>query len=149
MDKEEILINLKVLENLQKDQKLISRGQYINIEPISIIPEFVRRWHRQDNRNETIKKINLIVNSAIEFIHKGQDHFDSLISKKQDHFEKSVDTLSIDLSNMKEALEHSLNGIHNLKETYATCTQTCARIDVILNKIKNCVDSSSSDKSSE
>ena len=55
MEKEEIMINLKVLENLQKDQKLISRGQYINIEPISIIRS-LRRWHRQDNRNRQLKR---------------------------------------------------------------------------------------------
>ena len=68
MEKEEIMINLKVLENLQKDQKVVSRGQYINIEVVSIIPEALRRWHRQDNRNETLKKINFIINSAIDFI---------------------------------------------------------------------------------
>tara|TARA_B100000123_G_C25669950_1_gene401580 strand:+ start:510 stop:968 length:459 start_codon:yes stop_codon:yes gene_type:complete len=140
MDKEEILINLTVLENLNKDQKIISRGQYINIEPVSIIPEFLRRWHRQDNRNETIKKINLIVNSAIEFINKGQQNCETLIMKKSGSFDKQVEPISIDLSNMKTALKNSLNGIYNLKETYATCTQTCARIDVILNKIRNCIE---------
>ena len=70
MDIEEIYINLKVLQSLDKNQKLISRGQYLNIEPVSIIPEAIRRWQRQDNRNETLKKINLIVNSAIEYIVK-------------------------------------------------------------------------------
>ena len=44
---------------------------------------------------------------------------------------------------MRNCLKKSLPGIYNLKETYATCTQTCARIDVILNKIKNCVEDSS------
>ena len=70
MDPEEIFINLKVLQGLNKNQKLISRGQYINVEPQSIIPEGLRRWRRQDSRDETLKKINLIVNSAIEFILK-------------------------------------------------------------------------------
>ena len=66
MDTEEVFINLKVLQGLEKNQKLISRGQYINIEPQSIIPEALRRWRRQDSRDETLKKINLIVNSAKE-----------------------------------------------------------------------------------
>ena len=68
MNSEEIIINLKVLECLEKNQKLISRGSYLNIEHVSIVPESLRRWNRQDNRNETLKKINLIVNSAIEII---------------------------------------------------------------------------------
>jgi len=36
---------------------------------------------------------------------------------------------------VKEYLEKSKVGISNLKETYATCNQTCARLDVILDKI--------------
>ena len=44
---------------------------------------------------------------------------------------------SDEINIMKSYLEGSLKGINNLKETYATDTQTCARIDVILNKIKN------------
>ena len=116
MNYEEIIINLKVLESLEKNQKLISRGSYLNIEPLSIIPEAIRRWHRQDNRNETLKKINLVVNSAIELINQ-----------------KNEGKIHLDTS---EYLRKSLVGIENLKETYATCFQTCARLDVIIDKIK-------------
>ena len=38
---------------------------------------------------------------------------------------------------MKAYLENALIGIKNLKETYATCSQTCARIDVVVNKIEH------------
>ena len=37
MDIDEVLINLKVLEQLQVNQKLISRGPYLNIEFDSIV----------------------------------------------------------------------------------------------------------------
>ena len=110
MDIEEIIVNLRVLQQLNKNQKLITRGAYLNIEAPSLIPEFIRRWNRQDNRFETIKKINSVINSAI----------------------KSIDT---DKFNMKQYLINSKVGIENLKETYATCTQTCARLDLILDKI--------------
>ena len=60
MDIEETIINLKILQKLEKNQKLITRGAYLNIEPPSLIPEFIRRWNRQDNRHETLKKINTI-----------------------------------------------------------------------------------------
>ena len=110
MDIEEIIINLRILNQLNKNQKLITRGSYLNIEAPSLIPEFIRRWNRQDNRIETIKKINSVINSAI----------------------KLIDT---DKFNMKQYLTDSKIGIENLKETYATCTQTCARLDLILDKI--------------
>ena len=111
MDIEEIIINLKILQKLEKNQKLITRGAYLNIEAPSLIHEFIRRWNRQDNRVETIKRINTIVNSAIENLDKNETF------------------------NIKEYLVGSKEGINNLKETYSTCSQTCARLDIILDKI--------------
>ena len=134
MDIEEIYINLKVLESLNKNQKLISRGQYINVETNSIIPEFIRRWHRQDNRNETLNKINLIVNSAIEYIQNDQNPNKIKIITDNNN---NNDAKNISPHEMKSYLKKSLHGISNLKETYATCSQTCARIDVIINKINH------------
>ena len=115
MDIDEVLVNLKVLEQIQVNQKLISRGPYLNIEYESLVPEFIRRWRRQDNRNETIKKINLVINSALKM-------------KKED--EKMSERLDV-------YLKKSISGLKALKETYATCCQTTARIDVIINKIQN------------
>ena len=111
MDKEEIIINLKLLENLKKGQKIITRDSYLNIEANSFIPECVRRWKRQDNRDETIKKINSIVNASITILNNSPT------------------------DPVKEYLQLSKAGIANLKETYSMCHQTCARLDMILDKI--------------
>lgn len=111
---EEIVINLKLLATVDKNQKLITRDSYLNIESRSLIPEFIRRWNRQDNRNETIKKINNVVNSAIKHIQANHE----------------------DVYNVKEYLKNAMSGVSNLKETYSTCSQTCARLDVILDKMK-------------
>lgn len=115
MDIDEVLVNLKVLEQIQVNQKLISRGPYLNIEYESIVPEFIRRWRRQDNRNETIKKINLVINSALK------------LKEENDKMKERLDTY----------LTKSVSGLKALKETYATCCQTTARIDVIISKIQN------------
>ena len=117
MDIDEVLVNLKVLEQIQVNQKLISRGPYLNIEYESIVPEFIRRWRRQDNRNETIKKINLVINSALK------------LKEDDGGMEESLDMYLI----------KSLSGLKALKETYATCCQTTARIDVIINKVQNSI----------
>jgi len=117
MDIDEVLVNLKVLEQIQVNQKLISRGPYLNIEYESIIPEFFRRWRRQDNRNETIKKINLVINSALK------------------HKENNCKTAE----RLDAYLKKCISGLKSLKETYATCCQTTARIDVIINKIQNSI----------
>ena len=110
MELEETIINLRILNKLDKHQKLITRGAYLNIEAVSLVPQFIRRWNRQDNRYETIKKINAVVNSAIS-------------------------NLETDKFDMKQYILDAKVGIENLKETYDTCTQTCARLDLILDKI--------------
>jgi len=118
MDVEEIIINLKILEKLDKNQKLITRGSYLNIETRSLVPEFVRRWNRQDNRHETIKKINSVINFAIVYI--------------KEHPQPDETTYDVKLY-----LENAKTGISNLKETYSICTQTCSRLDVLIDKINN------------
>ena len=110
MEIEEIIINLKLLQKVEKGQKLITRDAYLNIESgYLFIPEGVRRWKRHDNRNEMIKTVNRVVNDAITCIKR---------------------------EGMKEYLCKSKIGIMNLKETYSACHQTCARLDMILDKIK-------------
>ena len=42
-----------------------------------------------------------------------------------------------DTINIKDYIIGSKEGINNLKETYSTCHQTCARLDVILDKINS------------
>ena len=118
MDVEEIIINLKILEKLDKNQKLITRGSYLNIETRSVVPEVIRRWNRQDNRHETIKKINSVINFAIAYI--------------KEHPQPDETTYDV-----KMYLENAKTGISNLKETYSICTQTCSRLDVLIDKINN------------
>jgi len=111
MDKEEIIINLKLLEQVEKGQKLITRDAYLNIETrVLLIPEFVRRWRRQDSRHETVKVINRVVNEAIA------------LSKRDE--------------TIKYYIDKATPGVINLKETYSMCHQTCARLDMILDKMK-------------
>ena len=110
MNIEEIIINLKLLSQVEKGQKIITKDTYLNIETRTIIPECIRRWNRQDSRNETLRAINRIVNDAISLIQSD--------------------------SRIRVGLKDCIIGITNLKDTYVQCHQTCARIDMILDKIK-------------
>jgi len=108
MDREEIIINLKLIEKIKKSQKISTRDLYLNIESPSLVPECIRRWRRQDSRDTAIKKINEIVNTAM---------------------------MVLDDEGIKDNLKNSVKGIVNLKETYVSCNQTCARLDTIIDKI--------------
>lgn len=109
---DEVLINLKVLESLEINKKLVTRDTYLNVETDKIIPVGIRRWWRQDDRNETLRKIDHIVDKALRL---------------RDDKDKSevIDPYLIDC----------IKGLRNLKQTYSLCVQTCARLDTIIDKI--------------
>jgi len=109
MEPEEVVVNLKLLQLVGKHQKLITRDQYLNIEAKSLVPECVRRWRRGDDRNSAILKINAVVAAAID--------------------------LAPSTPAMHQYLKGAVGGIENMKETYEACSQTCARLDTVLDKI--------------
>jgi hypothetical protein len=104
---DEVLINLKLLASVGKHQKLITKDNFLNIERMGLVPECVRRWRNGEDRHTTIRKINEVIVTAI-----------------------SNETEAVNI-----CLAAAIPGIENLKETYAACSQTCARLDTILDKI--------------
>ncbi len=110
MEPEEIIVNLNVLKQLKKGQKLSTRGAFLDIETSYFVPECIRRWRRQDTRNEMINTLNRIINSAIHLRRTDED--------------------------ILPYIAGSVSGIENLKQTYSMCHQTCARLDMILDKIQ-------------
>jgi hypothetical protein len=119
MDTEEIIVNLNVLRQVKKGQKLCTRGAFLDIETPYLVPECIRRWRRQDNRNEMITILNRIINNA-------------LTTQKTD-------------DNLTTYIDQSVSGIENLKHTYSMCNQTVARLDMILDKIRKVIPEQDSD----
>jgi hypothetical protein len=109
---DDVLINLKVLESLEINKKLVTRDTYLNVETDKIIPVGIRRWWRQDDRNETLRKIDDIVDKALRL-------------RNEKNKNEVLDTYLI----------NSIKGLRNLKQTYSLCIQTCARLDTIIGKI--------------
>ena len=111
-DKEvdDLIVNLKVLSGLEQNKKLITKETFLNVEQYTFgLPEFVKRWHRGDSRDETIKKIDNIITKSIDFLPNNP--------------------------NLSKFIEDAKKGILNLKETYTSCNQTKARLDTIIVKI--------------
>ena len=109
---EEVVVNMIVIAAITVNSKISTKGTYLNLESAGYIPEGVRRWYRQDNRDEAIKKIDRIIGLSFPFLEK-------IETKHQ----------------MKQYITNARVGILNLKETYSTCIQTAARINAIIDKI--------------
>ena len=107
MDTDEIIVNLKIIAKIQKGDRITTTAPFLNIEQRSLIPECLRRWKAGECRNESIRKINIIVNNA-------------LISKTPIH----------------DYLLACIEGLRNLQDTYTGDLQTVSRIDTIIDKIQ-------------
>lgn len=111
-EEDEIIINLSILSTLAPNKKLNTKDIYLNVEVNNfLLPEFLKRWYRGDDRDESIKRIDTIITKALSLVNKNE-----LI---------------------KEHLFKSIKGIENLKETYSQDIQTKARLDTIIEKINN------------
>jgi hypothetical protein len=106
------IISLKIIGGLQVGQRIISTDSYINVEQTSLIPEFIRRWKRGDDRNRAIKLLNVIINNSIHFYKRGE----------------------LD----KRYLDEAITGLHNLQSTYSTDPLSVSRIDALVDKIMKC-----------
>ena len=104
-----LIVNLKILSNLEQNKKLITKESYLNVETNNIIPVSLKRYWRGDSRDDTIKKIDLIISNSIEKLKENP--------------------------NLKILIQNSKKGILNLKQTYSDCCQTIARLDTIIVKI--------------
>ena len=109
MDVDTCIISLKIIAGLQVGQRLNSTENYINIESSSIIPEFIRRYKRNDNRDRAIKLLNVILNNSI--IHHQKGHLD------------------------RRYLEEAIGGLHNLQSTYTIDPLSVSRIDALIDKV--------------
>jgi len=113
---DELCVNLKILSTTPINTKLSTTGIFLNHEVSAYyIPISMKRWWGGDSRDETIRKLERIVNRTILF----SEVVDRNATRNQ----------LIDL------LTKSLAGIRNIRETYASCVQTSARIDTIIAKV--------------
>ena len=111
---DEVVVNLKVIASICVNTKLYTKGAYLNIEQPMIIPESVRRWYRQDSRDEAIKRIDRTIARSIAYLEKDKEKERAIV----------------------QYLVDAKKGIINMKDTYSTCVQTMARLDTILDKIE-------------
>ena len=105
---DEVVVNLKVIANIATNSKLYTKGNLLNLERQSIVPESVRRWSRQDSRDDAIKKIDRIITTSFTYATPTIDRY----------------------------VADAKTGIINMKDTYSSCVQTTARLDTILDKIE-------------
>ena len=125
MSLEDIFINLNLISKIDVGDKLCINDKYINIDT-SYLPS-VTRWFFKVDRKITLNFVNLIINKSFELC-------DDLNKNDKKDDAKLLFRLTTDLRN-------SITGLTNIKQTYLMDKLVQAEIDVIVENIRNKIDS--------
>jgi hypothetical protein len=113
-DLQNVLINLKVLESLKSHVRLDTTETLFRIHtPSAWIPAWAKRWWSVQSRSTDISRIQNLYAKAIQGVSTGHD----------------------DSERIKKYLTNSIQGLKNLKITYANDVTTSALLDVITDNI--------------
>ena len=123
---EKILINLKIISHIQKNEKLTkSFNGFISIDHQSSY-QFIKRFIFNDSRNHTISEINSILNETHLYISE-------MLKSNYNH-------LNVELTNiLYNELSNCINGISNLKFTYKDDLNISSQLDIIILKFHHLI----------
>ena len=136
---DKILINLKILSKIPKNGRICkSHNGLISLE-VDSMTQSVRRFIRNDSRQQSILEINSIIDESIELLY-------SLLRSKYineqfietDEYRQHVENLEILLSEMISAKA----GIDNLRFTYENDQTIISKLDIILLKLTSAINDS-------
>ena len=118
---EEILINLSLISKIENGNKLVITDKYINIDTSYF--NFVTRWLFGNSRMQTMEFIREMLNQS--FLHGMK-----LI-------QEDTETSNQLLLRLNSELKNSINGLTNLKQTYYMDKAIQAKIDVMIENIRD------------
>ena len=126
LTKEDLFVNLTLLAKIEVGDKLVrsKKDKHLNIDTSYI--QFITRWFRGNNRNTSLKFINLVLSKAFEMN-------DMLLAEKTQESALKLFRLTSDFKN-------SLNGLNNLKQTYSYDKLIQSEIDVMIDNIRSKLD---------
>lgn len=113
-DLQNVLINLKVLESLKSHVRLDTTETLFRIHTTAAwVPAWAKRWWSVQSRVTDISRIQNLYAKAIQNVEDGHE----------------------DTERIKSYLSNSIQGLRNLKITYANDVTTSALLDVIVDNV--------------
>ena len=129
MDHSTLFHNLAVLSKVNQQDKLITNGLKYTIYPPTNL-RFIVRWWQGDSRIETLENVKSLINQTMMTIALcGAPDTCGLLT--------STDLLS---SRLTDALEKSLTGLRNLRETYRDCVGTESMLAILVQDCETFLD---------
>ena len=140
---EDVLTNLKIISNVNINDKLTLVNNILVIDPPQYIQGIIR-WWRSDSRENSMNGIEEIISNVFNIIDNiYNDEVNEINSEGMPNFYHKRDLPknyfknehSLQLQTFTNELTNSIKGLQNLKITYQTDISICSKIDVLIDKI--------------
>ena len=134
---DKLLINLRILSQIQKNGKITrSFDGIISLENENFY-QFLKRFLSNDSRKQSISEINSIINDTIKYMENIiNSKFTDINLCKSNEYYKNCSNLHLILIELKNAVI----GINNLKFTYKNDINTNIQLDILLVKINSFIE---------
>ena len=135
MNAEEILLNLKIISQIKENEKLATMNDQLSIDQSRF--QFVSRIYYGNNRENTIKQIDLIISNALSMTDKT---LQQALSNETNNIDKeNVNILMEEPSSILHRfliqMSCAIKGLENLKVTYKEDVSILSKLDLICEKI--------------
>jgi len=112
---EKLLINLRVISQIQPYQKINAKSEFLSIEYYNWFVSLAR-WVRTDDRQTCLKRLNEIITESKNILNNKD-------IKKE--YEKRI----------KTSLKNCIKGLENLKKTYEDDITTISYLELLIDNI--------------
>jgi hypothetical protein len=124
------ILNLKIISKIEENDKIITTDKLLKIDKPTIF-QGVNRWFGNENRDNTLEKLNQIYGDSFDITEnllKNEKDLQENIKGLEDSNSQIFQKFIIEFTN-------SLQGIDNLKKTYKNDTVVLSQLDMISNKL--------------
>ena len=135
-----LIINLKIIQNINKLDKISLVNNNIIINDGSSIFQFIYRWYNNSNRTQTIKDLSNIIdkfNSILGFLNSKKNDLDKLknITNSNENKKKIINDY---INEIIKEVPNTILGIENLKFTYIDDIDILNKLDIIKKGLLTC-----------
>jgi len=135
-----LIINLKIIQNINKLDKISLVNNNIIINDGSSIFQFIYRWYNNSNRTQTIKDLSNIIdkfNSILGFLNSKKNDLDKLknITNSNENKKKIINDY---INELIKEVPNTILGIENLKFTYIDDIDILNKLDIIKKGLLTC-----------
>jgi hypothetical protein len=133
LDIDEVLIDLKVVSQIGKGQKLLIVDNLLDIDKYPAVLQPIFRWYHNDNRSDIVDFLKHLIQEAERYTDEMIKDINAIKEVSQYNYERSFSVKM--LLKLRDELANSQQGLNNGKNTYNNSITIKSKIELLVDRI--------------